>query len=133
MLKDIDFKKVTDIAMVATPNTEEGSDDWKVYLINLRDEAITGVMVSSVGYGTVDGKEVKTSALRQLIDRIEPNGYFAIELITTELKGLSNQFWVSFWQNGELFDRKYVFVKESINEEFMTNIPVLNTRGVMIK
>lgn len=133
MLKDIDFKKVTDIAMVAIPNTEEGANDWKIYLINLREEAITGVMVSSVGYGTVDGKEVKTSALRQLIERIEPNGYFAVELITTELKELSNQFWVSFWLDGELFDRKYVFVKESINEEFMTDIPVLNTRGVMIK
>ncbi len=133
MLKDIDFKRVTDLAMAVVPNTEEGSDDYKVYLLNLKDEPIEGVMINSVGYGTVDDKEVKTSNIRQLIDRIDPQTAIAVELITEELKSLSNQFWVSFWQNGELYDKKYVFVRESINEEFFTEVPIVGQRGVMIK
>lgn len=133
MLKDIDFKRVTDLAMAVVPNTEEGAEDYKVYLLNLKDEPIDGVMINSKGYGTIDEKEVKTSNLRQLIDRIEPQTAVAVELITEELKVLSNQFWVSFWQNGELYDKKYVFVRESINEEFFTEVPILQQRGVMIK
>lgn len=134
MLKDIDFKKVTDLAMAVTPpQTDNDSDDWKVYLLNLKEDTITDVMVSSTGYGEVDGKEVKTSSLRQYIDTIEPGEYVTLELITDELKQLSNQFWVSFYCNGELFDKKYVFVKESISADYFTEIPLLETQGVMIK
>lgn len=134
MLKDIDFKKVTDLAMAVTPpKTENDADDWRVHLLNLKEETITDVMVSSKGYGEVEGKEVKTSSLRQYIDQIEPGEYVTLEIITDELKHISNQFWVSFYCNGELFDKKYVFVKESISTEFFTEIPLLETQGVMIR
>jgi hypothetical protein len=136
MLKDIDFKKVTDLALAVVPDTENGiavADQWKVYLINLRKEPISSIMVSSQGYGNVDGKEVKTSAIRQFIEHLGGQQYIAVEIITEELKQLSNQFWVSFWLNGQLYDKKYVFVRESINEEFYTHIPLLDTKGVMIR
>lgn len=136
MLKDIDFKKVTDLALAVVPD-EEGSpsdpEQYKVYLINLGIEPITSVMVSSQGYGTVDGKEVKTSTIRQLIELIGGQQFVAVEIITEELKQLSNQFWVSFYQKGQLYDKKYVFVTESINEEFFTHIPLLGKKGVMIR
>lgn len=136
MLKDIDFKKVTDLALAVVPDVEDGvvaPDQWKVYLINLRKEPITSIMVSSQGYGNVDGKEVKTSVLRQLIDFLGGEEYITIEIITEELTLISNQFWVSFYVGGELFDKKYVFVRESINEEFYTHIPLLDKKGVMIR
>lgn len=133
MLRDIDFKRVTDLALAVTPESDSDEGSWKVYLINLKNEPITDVLVNSKGYGEVGEEEVKTSQLRQFIERIEPNGYVALELLTDELTKISNQFWVSFYINGELFDKKYVFVRESINEDFFTEIPVLDTRGVMIK
>ncbi len=136
MLKDIDFKKVTDLALAVVPDIEDGvvaPDQWKVYLLNLRKEPITSIMVSSQGYGTVDDKEVKTSVLRQLIDFLGGEEFIAIEIITEELTLISNQFWVSFYLDGELFDKKYVFVRESINEEFYTHIPLLEKKGVMIR
>lgn len=135
MLKDIDFKKVTDLALAVVPDNDDvvASDQWKVYLINLRKEPITSVMVSSEGYGTVDGKEVKTSALRQFIEHLGAEQYIAIEIITEELTLISNQFWVSFYIDGQLYDKKYVFVRESINEEFYTHIPLLEKKGVMIR
>lgn len=136
MLKDIDFKKVTDLAVAVVPDEAGAPTDpeqYKVYLINTGIEPITSVMVSSQGYGTVDGKEVKTSAIRQLIELIGGQQFIAVEIITEELKQLNNQFWISYWQKGELFDKKYVFVTESINEEFFTNIPLLGKKGVMIR
>ncbi len=136
MLKDIDFKKVTDLAVAVVPDEEGAPTDpeqYKVYLINTGTEPITSVMVSSQGYGTVDGKEVKTSAIRQLIELIGGQQFVAVEIITEELKQINNQFWVSYYQKGELFDKKYVFVTESIQEEFFTSIPLLGKKGVMIR
>ncbi|MDX2001976.1 MAG: hypothetical protein SFW35_06080 [Chitinophagales bacterium] len=134
MIKDIDFRKVTNLAMAVTPDEKTGEEVtmWKVYLINLRDRAISNVMVSSEGYGEIDGKAVKTSALRQFIEKVDAEGYVELEILPKELTTLNNQFWVSFWVDGILYDKKYVFVTESIQEDFFTNIPVVAKRGVMI-
>ena len=133
MIKDIDFRKVTDLAMAVAPIEDEAGSVWKVYLINLKDRPISNVMVSSNGYGTIDGKEVKTSSLRQFIEKLDSEEYIVLEILPKELTNLNNQFWVSFWVDGVLYDKKYVFVTESINESFFTHIPVLDKRGVMIK
>lgn len=120
--------------MAVTPDEDDNQGEtWKVYLINLRNKPISNVMVSSKGYGTIDGKEVKTSSLRQFIEQLDAEEYIVLELLPKELTNLNNQFWVSFWIDGVLYDKKYVFVTESINQEFFTHIPVLDKRGVMIK
>ncbi|HQS53316.1 MAG TPA: hypothetical protein PLN99_15600, partial [Daejeonella sp.] len=51
------------IAVVLESSTPEVKN-WKVYLLNLKDEPIETVLVSSKGYGEKDGKQVKTSILR---------------------------------------------------------------------
>jgi hypothetical protein len=50
-----------------------------------------------------------------------------------ELFGMTNQFWVSFYLNKEMYDKKYIFLAESITEENMIMIPLIGTKGVMIK
>lgn len=132
MIKDIQFNKVEDIAVAVAPPTE-GSEEWVVYLVNMKDRAIDGVLVNSKGYGVVDGKEVKTSSLRQFFDKIEGKDFVQLEILPEQLIGLSNQFWVSFWQDGVLYDKQYIFVTESIVKDNLINIPVLNKKGVMIK
>ena len=119
--------------MAVIPSEEDGDDMWKVYLINLKDRPINNVMVSSQGYGTIEGKDVKTSSLRQFIELLDAEQYIVLEILPKELLSLNNQFWVSFWVDGVLYDKKYVFVTESINENFFTTIPVLQKKGVMIK
>ena len=56
-----------------------------------------------------------------------------IEPIQTELFELTNEYWVSFMYNGHMYDKKYVFVKGSIDEMHFTTIPHLDRKGVMIK
>jgi hypothetical protein len=46
--------------------------------------------------------------------------------------GLANEFWVSFWKNDIMHDKKFVFVPESISERNIKKIPVLGDKGVMI-
>jgi hypothetical protein len=135
MLKDIHRPEVKNIVLAAVKeaNEETGAMEWHVYLVNLNDEVIRGVLVSSKGYGELDGKEVKTSILRHLIGNVDPQDYARIELIMDNLFGLSNEYWVSFYMGTDMYDKKYIFLPESIKEENFTNIPVLNKRGVMLR
>ena len=134
MLKDIDFKKTEDVAMAVVRKENEAAEPvWKVFLLNLKDKPIDSVIVNSRGYGKKEEREVKTSELRQFFERIEPQQFIEVEIITDELLGIHNQFWVSYVFENHLYDRKYVFLAESIQPEFFTDIPLLNTQGVLIK
>ena len=133
MIKDIPFRKVEDIAVAVAPKKDNGNEVWMVYLINMKDQAITGVLVNSRGYGLKDGKHVTTSSLRQFFEKIDGQNYVALEILPDELVGIANQFWISFWQDGIMYDKKYVFVTESIVKDNFTTIPLLNERGVMIQ
>ncbi len=134
MLKDIPKLLVEKIVVAIVQEKDEGDVlMWNVYLINLYDEEIYGVLVSSKGYGNFEGREVKTSVLRHLIGTVEPLEYAKIEPLMEDLIGLSNEYWVSFYKNKQMYDKKYVFLPESIREENLTLIPVLNKKGVMIQ
>jgi len=135
MKKDIDFGKVEDLALAIVPENDGtlAEEEWSVYLVNLKDEPIEGVIIASTGYGDLDGKKVKTSTLRQFFDRVSSNEFVKVEMIEKQLFALNNEFWISFWINGKMFDKRYVFVTESINLENFTQIPLMGKRGVMIK
>lgn len=132
MKKDIPFHKVEDVGMAVVPEEKNGEEEWSVFLVNMSKEKLDGVIVSSTGYGTYQGRDVKTSTLRQFFEAIPPEHAVKIELIETKLFGLNNEFWISFWLNGEMYDRKYVFVPESILPDNFTTIPLLNRKGVLI-
>ena len=134
MLKDIPKLLVEKIVVAIVQEKDEGDVlMWNVYLINLYDEEIYGVLVSSKGYGNFEGREVKTSVLRHLIGTVEPQENAKIEPLMEDLLGLSNEYWVSFYRNKQIYDKKYVFLPDSIHEENLTLIPVLNKKGVMIQ
>jgi hypothetical protein len=134
MLKDIPKLVVENIALAIVQETnEEGEVIWNSYLINLYDEKIENVLVSSKGYGNYDGRNVKTSMLRHLIGTVEALDFAKIEPIMPNVFGLTNEFWVSFYLNKNIYDKKYIFLPETITEENFTPIPFLNKRGVMIR
>jgi len=134
MLKDIPKLVVENIIVAIVPEENEIAEEiWNVYLVNLYDTKIEGVLVSSKGYGNRNGEEVKTSTLRHFIGTVEPLDYAKIELIIKDVFGLSNEYWISFYLGKDMYDKKYVFLPESITEENFTMIPILNKRGVMIR
>ena len=134
MIKDIILEKVMDVAVAVIPETDElGEKEWSVYLLNLKPDAIEGVLISSRGYGNILGKDVKTSTLRQFWEKVQGKDFVKVELIEKKLFSLTNEFWVSFWHHGILYDKRYVFVTESIIEDNFTLVPLIGKRGVMIK
>lgn len=132
MIKDIVFPEVEDIA-VAIVQEHEGLDEYAVYLINLKFSAIRNVLVTSTGYGTINEEQRKTSTLRHFFEQIPQHDYIQIEPITKEVFGLSNEYWVSFTLNEQMFDKKFIFLPETIVPENFVMVPVLNKKGVLIK
>ncbi len=133
MKKDLPENIVENVAIAivmesATPEAKI----WNVYLLNLKDELIETVLVSSKGYGEKDGKQVKTSVLRHSIGDVSPKSFALIELIDEQVFGLTNEFWLSYYINGRIYDKKFIFVPESIVDSNLSRIPLLNKPGVMI-
>ena len=135
MKKDINPSKVTDIAVAIVKDKNDLQEDiWNAYIINYKSEPVHEVLVTSKGYLTdVKGVETKTSTLRHAVGSLETNEYAIIEPIMEDVFALHNEYWVSFFQNNELLDKKYIFLAETIKEENLTTIPVINKQGVMIK
>lgn len=137
MKKDIPIHKVEDVAIAIAPREpyilEEEEDLWDVYLLNLREEAISSVLVNSRGYGELNGEKQHTTILRHFFEEIGPLVCVQIEPIQTKLFKITNEYWVSFVHEGYMYDKKYIFVQESISETNFTTIPFLNRKGVMIR
>jgi hypothetical protein len=134
MLKDIPNLVVKNLVVAIVMEENEIQEPaWNAYVVNLYDQKIETVIVSSKGYGVFEGRDVKTSVLRHVIGDIDPGDYARVEAIMPNLFGLNNEFWVSFYLDKEIYDKKYVFLPETIKEENFTLIPVLNKLGVMIR
>jgi hypothetical protein len=133
MKEDIIHPEVKDIAVaIVKEKNEEGEEVWNSYLINMKAVKLEGVLVSSKGYGEIDGEKRETSVLRHFLDEVPRRSIRKIEPIIEEVFGMFNEYWVSFYIDKMMYDKKYIFVPESINEENFTEIPFLGKRGVMI-
>ena len=125
--------QVEDVAVAVVPENIEDQNGWMVYLVNLKNSSLENVIVSSKGYGEIDNRNIKTSTLRHFIEKVEPHTFTKIEPIMEDVFGLANEYWVSFYINKTIYDKKFVFLPESIQENNFITIPFLNKKGVMIK
>ncbi len=136
MKKDIDIPLVEDVsvAVVKEWNDEKTAEIYNVYLINLKNSTLKNVLVSSKGYGEnkTTGVNVQTSVLRHFIGDVEAESYAKIEPIVEEVFGLNNEYWVSFSLGNKMYDKKYIFLPETIIDGNMKTIPIINQKGVVI-
>ena len=133
MKKDIHIPKVEDIGVAIIKDTNEGDEIWNVYLINYKKEAINNVLISSKGYGILDEKKVNTSTLRHFFESIERESHQLIEPISQEVFGLSNEYFVTFYIDNIIYDKKFVFVPDAIKDEHFTKVRIIQKEGVLIK
>ena len=134
MIKDIQIPEVRNVTLaVARTKNILGTDEWKVYLINNNDHPLENTLVSSKGYGEKDGEKQNTSILRHFLETVPAHSTALIEPIDPAVFHLNNEYWVSFYMEREIYDKKYLFLPESINDDYFTFIPILERRGVMIR
>jgi hypothetical protein len=133
MKKDIPQHKVEDIALAIAPRDSEDDEFWDVYLVNLKNEMISNVLISSNGYGEISGEKMKTTTLRHFFEEIAPLSCTQIEPIQTRLFALNNEYMISFVLDDYMYDKTYIFVSGSIDSSHFTPVPFLGRKGVMIR
>lgn len=134
MKADLPENIVEDVAItVALVDETPEIGSWVVYIVNFKNEPITNILITSKGYGEIDGKQVKTSLLRHSIGDLAANSFATFEAIDPAVFGLTNEYWLSYYIGKEIYDKKFIFLPESIVENNLIRIPILNKPGVMIK
>lgn len=133
MKKDIKIPEVTDVfmAVVKEYNQDFKTDDWNAYIINNKDVAIEMVLIVSKGYD--EDKLIETAVLRHKIEKLPAKSFAKVELLQDDVLKLSNFFNVTFFEGNSMFDKKYLFEKNTIKEGALRNIPLLNKRGILVK
>ncbi len=134
MKKDLPENIVEDIAIAIVLMSETPEvKNWTVYILNLKNTPITNVLISSKGYGEHGGKMVKTSTLRHFIGDLNIGAFAGVEAIDPAVFGLTNEYWVSYYIGSTIYDKKFIFLPESIVDGNLIRIPLINKPGVMIR
>lgn len=135
MKADIKIPTVENVFLAAVA---EWSDDfmeniWNVYLINDSDYLIDNVMVVSSASGTINGEMKKTSLLRHAFLEIPAVSVQKVEMIEKNVVQLNNEFMVTYFLNGSLYDKKFIFKKNFPDKEEIEEIPILFVDGFVVR
>lgn len=132
MKEHINFDPVEGVAIaIAKDENELGEEVWNVFLINNNSFPLENVLVASKGYGEHEGQQVKTSVLRHMFAEVEAKAAVKVEAIDPAIFHITNEFWVSYYKGNKIYDKKYLFVPESIIEENLVDIAILNAKGIL--
>ena len=129
MKKDIEIPIAKDVYVAAIQewNAEFLSKDWYAYIINNRNTQIDMVLVVSKGFDN----DRKTSTMRHGIGMLPPKSFEKIELLQEEVLALNNEFFVTFYADGKLYERRYMFESNSINGDALNFIPIIEKEGIL--
>ncbi|MFM2039991.1 MAG: hypothetical protein RLZZ493_580 [Bacteroidota bacterium] len=135
MRADILSPLVENVKMVVVPEiNEEGATQHYVYLLNLREDIMEGIIITSKGYGVNEatGEKITTSMLRHSLEVLLPDEAAKIEPIMEDVFKLTNEFLISFWVEDTMYDKKFIFLPETINEKNYVNIPKMGGKGIVV-
>ena len=131
MKKDIYIPEVKNvyIAVVHEYNNIYKTYDWNAYIINDKNVDLEIVLIVTSGYS----KDKTTSIFRKKLDKLPAKSYAKIELMQKELFTLNNEFKVTFFEGNTMFDKTYLFRKNTIKKSELQSIPLMEVRGVLVK
>ncbi|MGB3592015.1 MAG: hypothetical protein WBA16_10065 [Nonlabens sp.] len=131
MKKDIVMPKVKDvyIAIVQEINEESRKWDWIVYLINDSRVPLESVMIMSRGRHE-DGR--KTSTFRHAFEVVAAKSFKKVELIVEEVFDFENEYLLTFFKDGKLYDKIFKARPHSITTKNCVTIPVKSQEGILL-
>ncbi|WP_081208379.1 hypothetical protein [Salegentibacter sediminis] len=131
MKKDIEIPKVEGVYLAAVKqfNKDFQAEEWNAYLINDRDDALEMVLIVSRGFSDKD----QTSVMRHKIEKLPPKSFAKVEFLQEEVLALNNEFQVTFFAENKMFEKKFLFRKNSINEKALHELPLIPEKGILLK
>ena len=132
MIKDIEIPEVKNVTLAVARKKNIGEqDEWKVYLINNNEHPIENTLVASKGYGEKNGELQRTSILRHFLETVPGKSTALIEPIDPAVFHLNNEYWVSYYIGTQIYDKRFVFVPDTIHEGNISFIKELDMEGVL--
>lgn len=132
MKKDIEIPEVKNVILAVTREKNIlNQNEWKVYLINKNPFPIENTLVASSGYGEKEGEIQRTSTLRHFLETVPAIGSVLVEPLDEKLFHLNNEYWVSYYIGNQIYDRRFIFVPDSICEANLIFIKELDKEGVL--
>ena len=100
MRQDIAIPEVKNVFVAAVELTEENGDtNWWIYLINDTQTPLENILIQSRGYSDLETKGgTQTASLRKLVKVLPAQSVTRIEPLMTEVLGLFNEYWISFFK-----------------------------------
>lgn len=131
MKTDITFPEVKDVyfAIVQEEHLEYKTMDWNSYIINNSDIELDTVLIVSQGYS----ESKMTPPMRHSLAKLPAKSFAKIEYMQEAVLELNNSFKLSFFQGNQMFDKTYLFKKNTVNKQAFQPIPLMNTNGVLVK
>lgn len=134
MKNDIAVPEVKNVIVAAVPRTNDLSEElWDIYVINLQEDKMDNLLITSQGYGMVDGHDMSTTVLRHFHQELPTKSGIKIEPIQTSLFGIKNEYWISFNSGDNMLDKRFIFEPGTISKDSLETVPVLNRPGVMLR
>lgn len=132
MIKDIITPEVKNVTLAIARRKPDGSPpEWKVYLINKNEFPLENTLVASKGYGEKEGEKQNTSILRHFLETVPGHSTALVEPIDPAVFHLNNEYWVSYYIGTQIYDKRFVFVPETIREDNVSYIPELDMEGIL--
>ncbi|PHI19876.1 hypothetical protein CEQ90_10815 [Lewinellaceae bacterium SD302] len=133
MKKDIIERPSTGVEVVIAPRPEDMNGQlWDVWLVNHNGFPLTNILISSRGYGLVDGREKETATLRHFVEELDAKSSHLVEPIQTAIFGITNEYWLSYNVGTEMLEKKFIFLPNTIAATALCKIDVLEREGVTV-
>ncbi len=131
MKRDINIPEVKGVYLAAVKqfNKDFRAEEWNAYLINDRDDPLEIVLIVSRGYSDKD----QTSVMRHKIEKLPSKSFAKVEFLQEEVLALNNEFQVTFFAENKMFEKKFLFRKNTINEKALRELPLIPEKGILLK
>lgn len=133
MKKDIDIPQVenVEIAIVKEYNEDFLSDAWYAYLFNNNDKPLEAILIVSQAKGMLDNQERESSLFRHAFALLAPNESLKIELLDENIFKLDNHFMLTYFLDGKLFDKNFVFKAGSIKDKNLKTVDFTDKKLIL--
>jgi hypothetical protein len=129
--KDISFPEVRGVMLAIARKPVQSDYVWHAYIINTNNYPLENLLIVSKGYSAPQHPKQDTSILRHSIGLLKSKGYAIIEPLDPSVFKLFNEFWISYYYNEQMYDKRFIFTPGSISDNHLVSIDALELEGVL--
>lgn len=133
MKKDIVIPQSEHVYIAAINEWDDDFQDniWFAYLINENNAPLEMAIVVTRAFGLIDGEERKTGMFRHVFNEVPAKGSIKVEILESNVLQLNNEFVLTYFLNGKLYDKTFILEANSVQKENETNFTNIHKKGVL--